>query len=212
MIQQIFCAKILINSANRIYGEPYDTTNHIQDSLGYDSLFKGLVVKNWTCIQTQYLQQCNLPNGKNQAKHGIKTYVRTFMTYVQQRWDICNEAAHSTSLSNATFKHNKLMLELKQLHTQKEEILNKDKFLLEKPLLEASWMKTYQLQKLIRQISPIISQSRKEARKLGNKQRRITAYFPSNKRRKTSQINTAEFFSPPKMVPARQPPPEPDPL
>ena len=103
------------------------------------------------------------------------------------------------------------MLELKQLYSQKEEILDEDKFLLEKPISEASKMKTYQLQKLICQISPIISQSRKEARKLGAKQKRITAYFLSNKRRKRSQNTFAEFFSPHRIVPTARPPPEPDP-
>ena len=103
------------------------------------------------------------------------------------------------------------MLELKQLYSQKEEMLNEDKFLLEKPIKEISKMKTYQLQKLIRQISPIITQSKKEARKLGKKQKRITAFFQSKKRRKKSQKTHALFFFPPRIVPNERPPPEPDP-
>ena len=90
-------------------------------------------------------------------------------------------------------------------------MLNEDKFLLEKPITEISTMKTYQLQKLIRQISPIISQSKKEARKLGKKQRRITAFFQSNKRRKRTQKTRTTFFFPPRIVPNARPPPEPDP-
>ena len=46
--------------------------NTIQDTLGKDSLFKGIVAKNWTNFQSRYLQQHNLSNNKNQAKYGIK--------------------------------------------------------------------------------------------------------------------------------------------
>ena len=133
------------------------------------------------------------------------------MTYAQQRWDIPNEAAHTTLSTKITFKHNKLMLELKQLYSQKEEMINEDKFLLEKPITEISQMKTYQIQKLIRQISPIISQSKKAARKLGKKQSRITTYFQSNKRRKRIHNTRTETFFPPRIVPNVRPPPEPDP-
>ena len=43
MIQRIFRAKKYINSANISYGDTYDAVYQTQESLGKDSIFKGIV-------------------------------------------------------------------------------------------------------------------------------------------------------------------------
>ena len=66
-------------------------------------------------------------------------------------------------------------------------MMQDDKSLLNKPMEEIKNLKMYQIQRLICQIAPIVQQSKKEAKKLGNKQRKIISFFSSNKKPKHQQ-------------------------
>ena len=60
-------------------------------------------------------------------------------------------------------------------------MLLEDRVLLDSQPVNLTSMKTYQLQRLIRTIAPIVKQSKREAKKLGKRQRRITSYFRKKK-------------------------------
>ena len=99
------------------------------------------------------------------------------MLYARQQWDVRNNAAHNTSSDKGSYKHTRLLLELKHLHTQKDNMLIEDRILFDHHQTNIDTMKTYQIQKLISTIAPIVRQSKREAKKLGKRQRRITTYY-----------------------------------
>ena len=102
-------------------------------------------------------------------------------------------------------------MELKNLQAQKDDILIDDRILLERQPSNYDKMKTSQIAKLIRLIAPIVRQSKKEAKKIGKQQRRITTYFRHRKRRKVSYTSEQHTQTIPRLPYSRRPPPEPDP-
>ena len=106
-------------------------------------------------------------------------------------------------------RYSKLILELKQLYAQKDDMLIADRAILKQtPNIDA--MKTHQLQKFIRTIAPLVKQSTREAKKLGKRQRKITQFFRSTKRLRTTRMAPIFLHHPRQTFPPR-PPPEPDP-
>ena len=162
-------------------------------------------------IQRQYLQTKGLPTHKNQAETGMKALTKVFMLYARQRWDTRNDAAHTTKHDKSSYKHTRLVLELKHLHKQRENMLIEDRVLLDHHPAKFDTMKTHQIQKLIRTIAPIVRQSKQEAKKLGKRQRKITTYYRPQKRRLQIRSQIIRSFPPPKYPHPTRPPPEPDP-
>ena len=155
--------------------------NSIQDQIGSDSIFKGFIAKGWTEIQKTYLQEKGLPRNKNQAENGLKELTKSFMLYARHRWDLRNNSAHTNTSHKDSYKHTRLILELKHLQDQRDVMLLEDRVLLDSQPANLQSMKTYQLQRLLRTIAPIVKQSKQEAKKLGKRQRRITSYFRTKK-------------------------------
>ena len=102
-------------------------------------------------------------------------------------------------------------MELKNLQAQKDDMLIDNRILLERQPSNYDKMKTSQIAKLIRIIAPIVRQSKKEAKKIGKRQRRITTYFHHRKRRKVSYTPMQHQQPIPRLPYSRRPPPEPDP-
>ena len=133
------------------------------------------------------------------------------MLYAHHRWDLRNNSAHTVSRETNTFKHNKLVMELKQIYAQKEDMLLEDRVLLEQTPTQIDNMKIYQLQKLIKTIAPIVRQSINKAKKLGKRQRKITSYFTQTMKNHRSPVNDIIFLPPTKRLKSSRPLPEPDP-
>ena len=185
--------------------------NSIQNQIGSDSIFRGFIGKGWTEIQKTYLQEKGLPRNKNQAENGLKELTKSFMLYARHRWDLRNNRAHNTILNKDSYKHTRLILELKHLQDQRDAMLLEDRVLIDSQPVNLTSMKTYQLQRLIRTIAPIVKQSKREAKKLGKRQRRITSYFRTKKRRLHTLTHFFRAYPPPERLSAPRPPPEPDP-
>ena len=89
------------------------------------------------------------------------------MVYARQRWETRNLAAHTTTNARDSYKHTRVLLEIQQLYNQKDEMMQTDTSLLSRPLNEITQLRTHQIQRLIRQIAPIVQQSKQEVKKLG---------------------------------------------
>ena len=150
VILRIFQSKLKKIRCHRQYEEIYTKHNIHQDNIGNDSIFKGLIAKGWIELQRNYLREKGLSTNKNQAENGLKALTRTFMVYARQCWDIRNESAHKTNVDNTSYKHNKLIMELKNLQEQKDNMLIDDRILLERHPSNYEAMKTFQIAKLIR--------------------------------------------------------------
>ena len=74
-------------------------------------------------------------------------------------------------------------MELKHLHAQQEDMLIENRALFDHYPTKLDTMKTYQIQKLIRTIAPIVHQSKHKAKKLGKQQCKITTYYRIKKQR-----------------------------
>ena len=211
VILRIFQLKLKKIRYHCQHKEIYTKQNIIQDNIGNNSIFKGLIAKGWIELQQNYLQDKGLPTNKNQAENGVKELTRTFMVYARHRWDIRNKTAHKTNTDKTSYKHNKLIMELKNLQAQKDDMLIDDRILLERQPSNYEELKTSQIAKLIRIIAPIVRQSKKEAKKIGKRQRRITTYFHHRKRRKRYYTPLKHQLPIPRLPYSRRPPPEPDP-
>ena len=91
-------------------------------------------------------------------------------------------------------------MELKHLHTQKDDMLIEDRILFDHHQTNIDTMKTYQIQKLISTIAPIVRQSKREAKKLGKRQRRITTYYRPQKQRLHTVPQTFKTYPPPQIL------------
>ena len=65
VILRIFQLKLKMIRHHRQYKELYNKQNMIQDCIGDDSIFKGLIAKSWIELQRNYLQEKGLPTNKN---------------------------------------------------------------------------------------------------------------------------------------------------
>ena len=133
------------------------------------------------------------------------------MLYARHRWDLRNNRAHNTISNKDSYKHTRLILELKHLQDQRDAMLLEDRVLLDSQPVNLTSMKTYQLQRLLRTIAPIVKQSKREAKKLGKRQRRITSYFKKKKRRLHTLTHFFRDYPPPERLSDPRPPPEPNP-
>ena len=210
-IVRIFRSKLTTIRNHQHYEQPYAEQNSIQDQIGKDSIFKGLFAKGWIDIQNKYLRETGLPTNKNQAETGVKELARSFMIYTRQRWDARNDTAHNTTNDKCSYKHIKLVMEMKHLQAQQEDMLIEDRVLFEHYPKKIETMKTHQIQKLIRNIAPIVRQSKREAKKLGKRQRKITAYYRPQKKQNRQRQQTFLSFTSQKTSHTTRPPPEPDP-
>ena len=107
---------------------------------------------------------------------------RLFMLYDRQSLDARKDAAHNKTNNKNSYKHNKLVMDLKHLQAQQEDILIEDRVLFSQYPENTKTMKTYQLQKLIRTIVPIVPQSKHKAKKLGKQQCKLASYYKPQKR------------------------------
>ena len=131
------------------------------------------------------------------------------MVYAKQRWDLQNTEAHKITKDNTSFKHNKLIMALKHLQAQKDNMLIEDRGLIP-PNANIENMKTYQLQKFLQTIAPIVWQSKREAKKLGKRQCKLTSYFSQCAKQRHVISPATIFLPPPKCSIPKRPPPEPD--
>ena len=111
------------------------------------------------------------------------------MLYARQQWDVQNNAAHITSSNKGSYKHTRLILELKHLHTQKDNMLIEDRILFDHHQTNIDTMKTYQIQKLISTIALIVHQSKREAKKIRQKTAQDNNILPTPKT-KITHIST----------------------
>ena len=132
------------------------------------------------------------------------------MDYARQRWDLRNSEAHKITKDNRSFKHNKLIMALKHLQAQQDDMLIEDRVLIPQHT-NVEDMKTHQLQKFLRTIAPIVQQSKKEAKKLGKRQHKLTSYFSKRAKRRHVPPLAPIFLPTPACVISKRPPPEPDP-
>ena len=180
----------------RIQQSPPFTRDYVkilqqQRKLGNDSVFFGFFTTDWINMQKDYLQLMKLPSTRNEANTCMTQITIYIYNYIHSLWLLRNSHVHDTDLNQVnSYRRIQLLHEIEQMYEQQPLMLHSDRDLFALPM---SHRQTYhsvkQLRYFIQETKPIIKQSIEDAKRLGNKHRKITWYF----------------------TPKEKPPPEPDP-